>query len=56
MRRGNSNNAAELEAPETCQHSEIHEIGYDFDKDGMLLRLVRCTTCGVLLRQYLPIV
>ena len=52
-RRGNVN-VAELEAPETCQHSEIHEIGYDFDKDGMLLRLVRCTRCGVLMRQYLP--
>ena len=48
--------AAELVEPETCQHSEVHEIGTDFDKDGMLLRLVRCQKCGLLMRQYLATV
>ncbi|HUK50407.1 MAG TPA: hypothetical protein VLV18_05180 [Terriglobales bacterium] len=37
-----------------CQHRDVHEIGCDFDKDGMLLRLVRCQKCGLLMRQYLP--
>ena len=37
-----------------CQHSDVHEIGCDFDKDGMFLRLVRCQRCGLLMRQYLP--
>ena len=44
----------ELVAPEICQHNEVHEIGTDFDKEGMLLRLVRCQKCGLLMRQYLP--
>ncbi|MGA2625777.1 MAG: hypothetical protein ABSF63_01790 [Candidatus Bathyarchaeia archaeon] len=56
VRRGNVNQAAELEALETCQHSRVHEIGQDFDKDGMLLRLIRCQKCGLLMRQYLPTV
>jgi hypothetical protein len=37
-----------------CQHGEVHEIGCDFDKDGMFPRLVRCQRCGLLKRQYLP--
>jgi len=37
-----------------CQHSHVREIGQDFDKDGRLLRLVRCQDCGLLLREYLP--
>ena len=39
-----------------CQHRDVHEIGCDFDKGGMLLRLVRCQKCGLLMRQYLPMV
>jgi hypothetical protein len=45
-----------LATPETCKHNDVHEIGTDFDKDGMLLRLVRCQKCGLLMRQYLPMV
>ena len=56
VRPGNVNKAAGLEPPETCEHSEIHQAGYDFDKDGMFSRLVRCKTCGLLMRQYLPMV
>ena len=56
IRRGSANHTAELEALETCQHTKIHEIGQDFDKDGMLLRLIRCQECGLLMRQYLPTV
>jgi len=41
---------------EICLHTDVHEIGCDFDKDGMLLRLVRCQGCGLLMRQYLPMV
>jgi hypothetical protein len=36
-----------------CQHSQVREIGQDFDKDGMLLRLMRCQQCGLLIREYL---
>jgi len=39
-----------------CQHSRVHEIGHDFDKDGMLVRLIRCQQCGLLMREYLPMV
>jgi len=39
---------------EKCQHSKVNEIGEDFDMDGRLLRLVRCTRCGLLMRTYLP--
>jgi len=56
VRRGSVNRAAELEPTEACAHSVVHEIGQDFDKDGMLLRLVRCQKCGLLMRQYLPTV
>jgi hypothetical protein len=38
---------------ESCQHSRLNEIGQDFDKDGKLLRLVRCEHCGLLMREYL---
>ncbi len=38
----------------TCQHDRLSEIGEDFDKDGRLLRLVRCQRCGLLIREYLP--
>jgi hypothetical protein len=48
--------AAVLAEPEECLHNNVHEIGTDFDKDGMLLRLVRCQKCGLLMRQYLPMV
>ena len=41
-------------SPETCRHTDVHEIGCDFDKNGILLRLVRCQKCGLLMRQYLP--
>ena len=53
VRRESVNRTAELEPTEVCQHSAVHEIGQDFDKDGMLLRLVRCQKCGLLMRQYL---
>ena len=46
----------EFDPAEVCQHAEVHEIGCDFDKDGMLLRLIRCQKCGLLMRQYLPMV
>jgi len=46
----------ELEPSETCQHARINEIGVDFDKDEMLLRLVRCQRCGLLIRQYLSMI
>jgi len=36
-----------------CQHNMLREIGQDFDKDGRLLRLVRCKRCGLLMREYL---
>ena len=39
----------------TCLHKEVHEIGRDYDKDGNSVRLVRCQRCGLLLREYLPI-
>jgi hypothetical protein len=39
---------------EKCQHNQVREIGEDFDKDGRMLRLVRCTRCGLLMRTYLP--
>ena len=42
------------ESESTCQHSSLREIGQDFDKDGRLLRLVRCQKCGLLMREYLP--
>ena len=38
----------------TCKHERRREIGQDFDKDGRLLRLVRCQDCGLLMREYLP--
>lgn len=38
----------------SCQHGKVREIGQDFDKDGRLLRLVRCQICGLLMREYLP--
>jgi len=38
----------------SCQHGRVREIGEDFDMDGRLLRLVRCQTCGLLMREYLP--
>lgn len=41
---------------DTCQHSKLHEIGQDFDKDGRLLRLNRCQQCGLLMREYLPMI
>jgi uncharacterized Zn finger protein len=53
VRKG-SGQLAELVAPELCAHDRVHEIGTDFDKDGMLLRLVRCQECGLVMRQYLP--
>ncbi len=37
-----------------CTHERSREIGQDFDKDGRLLRLVRCQKCGLLMREYLP--
>jgi hypothetical protein len=39
---------------DACQHSRVREIGEDFDKDGRLLRLMRCQRCGLILREYLP--
>ncbi len=36
----------------TCQHVQVHEIGEDFDQDGKMLRLARCITCGLLIREY----
>ena len=38
----------------TCKHDRRREIGQDFDRDGRLLRLVRCQSCGLLMREYLP--
>lgn len=43
------------ETGSTCQHSRVREIGQDFDEDGRLLRLVRCRKCGLLMRDYLPV-
>jgi hypothetical protein len=37
---------------EDCQHARVHEIGEDFDKEGRLLKLVRCAKCGLLMREY----
>jgi len=39
---------------EECSHITLGEIGQDFDKDGRLLRLIRCHQCGLLMREYLP--
>jgi len=39
---------------EHCQHSQVREIGQDFDEEGRLLRMVRCQRCGLLIREYLP--
>jgi hypothetical protein len=39
-----------------CQHEEVHEIGLDYDKDGNAVRLVRCQSCGLLMRECLPMV
>ena len=39
-----------------CQHRRIREIGQDFDENGKLLRLERCQRCGLLMREYIPIV
>jgi hypothetical protein len=36
-----------------CQHGQVREIGYDFDEQGRLLRLIRCRHCGLLMREYL---
>ncbi len=36
-----------------CRHIQVREIGEDFDKDGRLLRLIRCERCGLLMREYL---
>jgi len=36
-----------------CHHHRVREIGQDFDKEGRFLRLERCQTCGLLMRQYL---
>ena len=38
-----------------CQHRRVNEIGQDFDKDGRLLRLLRCQRCGLIMREYLPL-
>jgi hypothetical protein len=35
-----------------CQHDEVHEIGQDHDKDGNPMRLIRCQSCGLLMREY----
>jgi len=37
-----------------CQHRQVREIGEDFDKEGRLLRLMRCQRCGLIMREYLP--
>jgi hypothetical protein len=39
---------------DVCQHGKVREIGQDFDKEGKLLRLIRCQDCGLLMREYLP--
>ena len=54
VKREPLNSTVQFLAPETCPHETVHEIGTDFDKDGMLLRLIRCQKCGLLMRQYLP--
>jgi len=36
-----------------CRHARQREIGHDFDKDGRLIRLVRCEKCGLLMREYI---
>ena len=38
-----------------CHHGEVHEIGLDYDMDGNAVRLVRCQSCGLLMREQLPI-
>jgi len=36
-----------------CQHHGIREIGQDFDRDGNVVRLIRCKDCGLLMRENL---
>ena len=50
------NSVTDVADPDTCKHANLHEIGCDFDRDGMLLRLLRCQKCGLLMREYLPMV
>ena len=38
-----------------CQHNGIREIGQDYDKDGKAVRLIRCQSCGLLIREYLSV-
>jgi hypothetical protein len=35
---------------DSCEHKKVHEIGEDFDQRGRMLKIVRCTTCGLLMR------
>jgi len=41
-------------SPVACNHDRQREVGEDFDKDGRLLRLLRCLKCGLISREYLP--
>jgi len=36
-----------------CQHERVRQIAEDFDKDGKLLRLIRCQGCDLLMREYI---
>jgi len=36
-----------------CEHTQVREVGQDFDQDGRLIRLVRCLHCGLLMERYL---
>jgi hypothetical protein len=47
-----SDYSSKLDRVVTCQHSEIREIGQDYDKDGNSVRLIRCQRCGLLMREY----
>jgi hypothetical protein len=37
---------------DSCEHKKVHEIGEDFDHRGRMLKMVRCTSCGLLMRVF----
>jgi len=47
---------SEARTTRMCQHYRVREIGKDFDKNGSILTLERCETCGLLMREYSDVV
>jgi len=45
-----------LKKPSSCHHDQVHEIGLDYDMDGNAVRLVRCQSCGLLMREQLQMI